>query len=175
MPAIPASWKPLTKGEQRSVDRTFRRDLSFWDHRNDANQRTIIEPTNSVTYALELGGGHYVSDAYKERALKLCSDYVTLFRAVVEEDDFIIAYDPNHPSYKFWPHQHFAYVSANDWPVPPDPNGDYCAFFTSNLKACLFGFPWNPRSVCVIGGRFIDAMRDYKPRAFEKVLRTGGK
>src|SRR6185503_12231503 len=104
----------------------------------------------------------------------LCDDYVRFFRAVIPADDFVIAYDPYHPCFKFWPHQPFEYEGEADWPMEPYPNGDYHTFFASNLKSCLYGFPWKP-SVCVIGSRFTGPMRQLKPRLFGNVIRVGGK
>lgn len=171
---LPTGWEHLSKSEDRAVSRHFRHGLSFFNHRNKAGQRTIVEPANSVTYSLtEMG--HYLSDAYKKRAWEMCQDYVQFFRRVIPADDFVIAYDPYHERLKFWPHRDFEYDEMDDWPVPPFPDGDYTAFFSSNLKSCLYGFMWEPKSVCVIGGRFIHAIREARPRAFERVIRVGGK
>lgn len=173
MTELPASWRRLSKSEERAVSRHFMHDLSFSTHRNAQGQSTIIEPTTSVTYELR-PMGTYLGEEYKKRALSMCDDYLRFFRSVIASDDFVIAYDHNHPSFKFWPHEPFEYEDASDWPVTPYPDGDYHAFFASNLKSCLYGFPWQP-SVCVMGVRFVEPMREWKPRAFGDRIRVGGK
>lgn len=147
--------------------------LSFSSHRNKNGQSTIVEPPDSITYELK-PTGDYLGDEYKKQTRQLCDDYVRFFRAVIAADDYVIAYDHNHDGYQFWPHREFAYESDQDWPITPYPDGDYHAFFASNLKSCLYGFPWRP-SVYVIGSRFTDRIRDLKPRLFGNVIRTGGK
>ena len=174
MENLPPSWQLASKSEGRTLDRHFSRDLGFGEHRDFAGSRTIIEPEVSKTYALQLRG-EPESATYEALSVRLCNDYIRLFRAVVPRDDFVYAYDPYHAAYKFWPHQEFEFGREGDWPIPPYPDGDYCAFFTSNLKSCLFGFPWRKPTVCVIGARFLDAMKPFRPTAFEQVVRVGGK
>lgn len=173
MENLPDAWQSLKKSERRAADRMFRQQFSFWDNRDRSGGRTIIEPQNSVTYKFK-SMGDFMSEIYKARTLELCKDYVEFFKSVIAEDDFVVVYDPHHPSYKFWPHREFNFENELDWPIAPLPNGDYNAFFPSNFKSCLYGYPWEP-SVCVIGNRFIEGIRKRKPRGLGAIIRRSGR
>jgi hypothetical protein len=172
--SLPASWQPLSESEDRQLHRHFMHEMGFAKHRNAEGSSTIIEPENSKTYALR-SRGPVGSETYEATSLALCRDYIRLFRATVSEDDFVFAYDPYHQSYKFWPHQLFRFDSEFEWPISPYPDGDYCAFFASNLKSGLFGYPWVQATVCVFGNRFLDGMQACRPNGFAQVIRIGGK
>ena len=109
--------------------------------------------------------------------MELCNDYISFFKAVTAKEDFIFVYDPHHASYKFWPHkiERFSDEDGCDWPISPFPDGDYIIFFASNFKNSIFGFPWDEPTACVIGHKYIDGMRQKRPRAYARKIRRAGK
>ena len=166
MRKLPNGWRSLSKTEDRACYRTLMQSLSFGVGSTDGS-KTIIEPNTSETYLLK--------NEISER--QLCNDYILFFKSVTLEDDYIYIFDHHHTSYKFWPHK-LSKIKTEadlDWPMNAEPDGDYVTYFSSNFKSAIYYHPWETRTACVIGLRYIDAMKMNRPRAFGRKIRRGGK
>jgi Protein of unknown function (DUF2716) len=173
MKSLPPFWERLSKSEDRALSRYEDHAIRWKDYPN-SGAAPIVEPPHSETYELR-PFGKYGEDAYQTQLRSMCEDYLRFFRSVIAADDFVFAHERNHSTYKFWPHYFSNDQVTSEWPVEPYPNGEYPVFVASNLKSCLFGYPGTRPGICVIGPRFVEALREWKPRAFGNRIRIGDK
>ena len=130
------------------------------------------EPLESTTYGI----GHVYGDPgqYAELTLDLCHKLVGALRQCTAPGDFVDVLDWQHPSYRFWPHEPFEFVSEDDWPIPALPNGDYYIFLARDMEAGVLGHPWE-QTMCVFGARLLAAFEQDPPLLFDRPVRRSGK
>lgn len=152
-------WTPLTEVEYDAVWDRFYDHFAFRPSVSAADWPSIREPTPSITFRFSY------DDAREDETYE--SWVLTRLRESTDPDSSIYALDWQHESFWFNPHQ------ANDFEIPPFPDGDYYIFLTQDFSAGLFGHPWE-QTICVFGDCFIDAARENLPKLLSTVHRTSG-
>lgn len=163
------SWKELSSAQSDATwDRfiakfAFRPSTTVWPG--------IREPLESVTY--QIGGAYGAPDRYARITLDLSHKLVAALQRCVADGDVVHVLDWQHRSYEFDPHVPFSFESANDWPIPALPNGDYYLFLDPELRFGTFGHPWE-QSLCIFGQTLVDAIGADLRLLFGRPIRVGG-
>jgi hypothetical protein len=166
-----SAWEELTKSEHDSIWSAFENRFQFRPSVEQSNWPGIHEPEDSITYSI----GHvYNESRYERLTTDLCRKVVSAFRKTIVRPARVAVLDWQHTSYWFDPHEAFQFVSEDDWPVPPLPNGDYYIFLASDLNHGFFGHPWE-QTLCVFGEPMLAAFAEFKPLLIDRAVRRGGR
>lgn len=165
-------WTELPDTEYGMAWDRFHENFRFNPSTESIDWPAIIEPADSVTFSI----AHiYDGDtaAYNRRTVDLGRKLISAFRMCTAPTESIYALDWQHACYRFEPHSEFEFVTEEDWPVPPLPNGDYYIFLSQDMKLGVFGHPWE-QTICVFGQPLISAFSVNPPELFCKTLRVSG-
>lgn len=165
-----SAWTELDQTEEiRAWDRF---DARFEFSARTPESRGICEPENSITYSIEHVYGE--PERYAELTLDLCHKVLRALRQCTGPGGFVHVLDWQHPCYRFEPHQSFSFLSEDDWPIPPLPNGDFYIFLDPDLRFGVFGHPWR-KTMCVFGQPLLAALAEDPPRIFDRPVRIAGR
>ena len=155
---------------------------SAWDHLDNAlsfrpsvtpkSWPGIVEPQPSITYAI----GHiYNGDGVRATQLEedLARTTHAAFRACMQADQRLYAFDWQHVTYWFYPYRSFPAGDLEAWCVPVLPNGDYSIFLAEDFSFGIFGHPWE-QTLCVFGQRLLDSYAQAQPLLFTQIVRING-
>jgi hypothetical protein len=83
-------------------------------------------------------------------------------RALVPEDEPVLALDWQHTSYEFYPHRFREPEKVTNWCIPGLPSGEYHIFVTEDHRLGSLGHPWE-QTVSVFGEGFVEVYQRLTP------------
>jgi hypothetical protein len=162
----------MTEAEMDAVWDRFDKIFVFSPSVDSKNWPIYAEPTPSVTFDIS-----HLWDIYRKNesvAENIDRDLhfktLSAFRLCVPVDGRMYALDWNHLCYSFYPHRA---KPEERWGVPVIPNGDYYIFIAEDFSFGTLGQPWET-SICVFGQVLLDAIDQFAPLLFDRVLRRNG-
>jgi hypothetical protein len=162
-------WQRLTVEEKDDIWERFDSRFRFDQSRFAPNALTIVEPTPSVTWAVEKSPLGDQADADSRTKMLLGG-----LQKATKPGERLFALAPPRwfDHYTFDPHR-METSSRDSWAVSVNPDDGFAILLTPDLR---FGVVVNPveRTICIFGEELLAAMDDDTSSVFGRVVRRNG-
>lgn len=146
-PQDPEPWVELEQNEYSRVWDRIYSDFRFRPSMNADRWPGFSEPDGSITWSVASLFAEERVDAGVEAIGEALRQGLDKVRG---DDEYVLALDWQHRSYRFRPQVAPAPVDLESWLVPPLPDGDYYLFLATDFRFGWLTHPWE-QTICCFG------------------------
>lgn len=163
-------WQRLTVDEKDELWERFDAKFAFYQRRTNTDSPATVEPTPSVTWAVE-SAPTLCEGGTADLTLKVLAG----LQKVTKPGERLYALNFLHwyNHYRFDPHR-LKSADLDSWALPVYTNDNYSIFLAPDFRFGFFGNPLE-KTFCVFGQELLDAISNDRPLIFERVVRKDGK